>query len=726
LIFFKKLFYNEIILKNMEENIVRSGLYQKLQREAGFRRYGKAHEEIDFTGGAVGFAETETFSSVVDLLAQYGRNVDTSPSPLDNLQKEYRLLQEEIAGLDPDEKRRELLEQSFGRLYGYAWQARQLRREINTITEQQKKETLASLADPDRVNAATVTIQGKREAYLQELKAALEEDLPFVDPESFLAHHLLKIRALKREFAETNLMTVDSVEAYRKQILEKLTEKKIGIAALVGETGTGKTKMAKKVAEAVYRQTHKDEKDEKPYYFIPGHKYTSKEDLLGHLGVAAEATKPEEAMKQVEEAQEAQRQLWEAEGTGLVRAEQKQYLEDIKKIILGQSQQVRLKTQEFLGVVQRAKKEGKVLIIDEFNYIEPGLIAALNEHVEEGLKVIFTGNLTLTRTERYLDRQKFDPALLNRINSGLIEYHTPSMQDIDSPSPFTAEALVSNSDRKEGASPPNRELYKIALAQLVDKKGNLYAPEDALEQVWKMTQAFKIFQNNFAGVSTRDKDGKDVFEDASGAQLLLKKTHASMRTMNEILDRWKGDGFSLPLDYYFYEYLLRPAAIIAPREAGYYLHILGKDRYGFFTQADASGTKIWENYLQVSAEGELAVLASPDKALFKTTQKETNLKLFSAQEVAEAFSGYQMPEEIEKVVREKLQETGILPEQEVMEKSAEMEAELQELKDWARAFGGYGVDEEEQRKIEEEGGIPEVSTLKLFCMDETNIKTAAS
>jgi hypothetical protein len=56
----------------------------------------------------------------------------------------------------------------------------------------------------------------------------------------------------------------------------------------------------------------------------------------------------------------------------------KNYEEIIKDVVKGQAASKELTTEVFLSAVLKAANEGKIVIIDEFNYIPPVLLGGLN------------------------------------------------------------------------------------------------------------------------------------------------------------------------------------------------------------------------------------------------------------------------------------------------------------------------------------------------------------
>ncbi|NTU46542.1 hypothetical protein HGA88_02865, partial [Candidatus Roizmanbacteria bacterium] len=177
--------------------------------------------------------------------------------------------------------------------------------------------------------------------------------------------------------------------------------------------------------------------------------------------------------------------------------------------------------------------------------------------------------------------------------------------------------------------------------------------------------------DNFAG-------GKIITVGNGRAEIRLQQTHASMRTLGDILRAWKADGFQHELEYYMADSLLRPAAIHAPREAGYMYDIL-KARYQFFKNEK------WEKEI-ISydiATSLLHMKAQPTREKFIG---EPAIRLFTPQEVAEAFSGCKMPTEAKP-----LRALELLSTEQATEISVELSKQLLEIKKW------YGGEEMQSR-----------------------------
>jgi len=512
----------------------------------------------------------------------------------------------------------------------------------------------------------------------------LEKELPNKNPESFMTHSLLKLRKYKEEL-KTGIVETETVQKRKEEIIDKLTNN--GLVALVGETGTGKTKIAIKIADEL--------SEGKGYEFAMGHEKITKEDLLYYLGIEPQTIKAEDAPQLVETAQERYLKLH----PGLTSEQKKEQLKWIEEVVLGQAKEKALETKIVLGPVLKAAKEGKVVVIDEFNFIPPEALAMLNTFVEakpgdtlkvmgedikvqKGFGVILTGNISKGEVSRYLKRQELDPAFINRLNSGLLRYGTLP-QEYDR---VLQKSIIKQKEFREGKEPPKRELFEIGLAHLADEKGNIKAPKNALGKLWRLSQEFSILQKIFAKEPLREES---ITSD-SGTRFNLQKYHASMRTFGAILEDWKNDAFKQPLDWYIYDNLIRPSSIITPTESAQMFYIL-KTHGGFFKG------KEWDNLKVDSRDWKFSGLEKEADKTKDDFRQEVELKYFSPQEIAEATSGIRMPEPGTKIKGKER----VAKQEEIMETYKELDKEVREVEKVV-----------EGRK----------ESINLFCEDEGNIK----
>ena len=508
----------------------------------------------------------------------------------------------------------------------------------------------------------------------------LNNELPNQNPESFMAYNLLTLRDYKEQL-KTGIVETPEVKKTKDEAVGKLVRH--GLIALTGETGTGKTKLALKIAKELTGD----------YEFVLGHAMMTKEELLAYLGISPQTVKPEDVPQLIDDA----KQRYESMNADEDSDQKKVALAHIEEVLKGQAEQKPLETKIVLGPLLKAAREGKIVIIDEFNYIDPGLLAASNALIEAkpgdkisimgeevevkpGFGVIFTGNISKTDVKRYgAGRKDLDPAFINRLNSGLIEYPTlPQEYDL-----VRTQAIIDQKELKDGQEPAKRDLFSIGLAHLVDTKGNLQAGPDSLDQLWKLSQEFSILQKLYSGEDLRG------IESDAGTHFNLQKYHASMRTYGDITQQWKKDAFKYPLEWYLYDSLIRPCSIVAPSESAQMFYLL-KTHGQFFQDAK------WQD-LQVDARNwKLTGMEKIRGMAKKDFRQDVDLEYFSPQELSESMAGVRMPE-VEITTR---QEKKAEDQKEKMEIYMELEKQIAD----AEKFLAEWED-----------------TIELFCQDEAAI-----
>jgi len=517
---------------------------------------------------------------------------------------------------------------------------------------------------------------------LEEYLAKISQE----NPEAFMAYWLLKLREYQEQLP-SGIVETPFVKEQKERAKDVLTKNKL--IALVGETGTGKTRLARKIAEEI----------SKKYRFVGGFAFMQKEDLFGRLGIAYEKVKAESVPKQQEMAVKRLRES--SYYQELSPEERKEAEETVKNIVAGQAEQKEMVTKVFLAPVLKAAKEGRIVIIDEFNYIPSNLLAGLNAlvdrnidkareefgimeeeiEVKEGFGVIFTGNITRPEFEgRYLKREQLDPALVNRLNAGLIEYRTIP-QDL---STSFEESILERKEVEEGKEIPSRELFQIGLTLIVDKKGRLSAPADTLKKLWDLSREFSLFQKLFA----REKIPEEVARPEEGISYQLEKYPISMRTFRSVIEGWREDGFRYSLDWYIYDHLLRPAFTFAPSEAAQMFYEL-RERGEFFRDPVWDRVKVDVSTWKI--EG-LEEIDRERKKVMKELEVKEEKHIFSPKEIAEAASGVKTPPlKTEEFKKEELKREQLEKYREMLEKVEEIEKFVE---DWQESVELFCEDEQ--------------------------------
>lgn len=450
-------------------------------------------------------------------------------------------------------------------------------------------------------------------------------------PEAFLAFHLLRLREYRKSLERGELVRTPWVEEKIKEIINYL---RMGQPVfLYGETGSGKTELAKFIAQHYSNG----------FEIVRGHRFMTREDLFGYLGLkATEPPPPEKVPALIKEAMKKVKE----ENPDMTDKELKDDKSIIERVIIGQASDPVTVTEFYWGPVYRAMSEGKILIIDEANYIPPGLLSSLNEilsgarpgiefkitetgqvvKIKEGFGVILTGNINKEKEEKYLERYKLDPALRDRVK--LIKYNTPPQENRSKIGPYS---------QLETGETPERDLFLIAVATLIDRRGNLTLPngEAGLKQVWQLCQAFKLFQDIFAGEPV---GGEYQFvQGSSSLSLKITQNNLSMRKLINILTRWRRDGFSRSLDYYIWDEVIKQA-LSTPQEAAYFYQIFQKI-YGFFQDE-----KTWDQSPDYGSGGVVVFNYNhPGQIDQKIPRSQRNILLVDVIKLVEAVSGEKMP-----------------------------------------------------------------------------------
>jgi MoxR-like ATPase len=405
------------------------------------------------------------------------------------------------------------------------------------------------------------------------------ENLPETNPDAFYAIHMQEMVENSREFHEGGRLIETAYVKRKAAILrERLGQGKV--VFLHGDTGTGKTEIARAVA-AKYSGKEPE--------LVRGYPGMSSEEMFGHMGLTVDDVIGD--YNQLWDKIEVGVKQWREEHPNESVEEENQARDLIREKVVREGGAT---VSEFvLGAVYKAAKEGKVVIVDEANYVPPGLLAKLNDimtkvpgekvkvqedgvgpiTVAEGFGMVMTGNLDVGTSKHYevgkSGRQKFDEAFRDRIT--LLEYD------------YLPQAIEGKLEQID--DPEQKQLFEIILESMMGKDdGGVYLPDEMLEKLWNLAKLAKITQLAFAG---RVSESSLFAFNAGGGKRMAAQTESllSNRAVMQIAQEWQTSLLSQEtkdLDQVLYPYLIEKAA--TPKEAVYF-HQLGK-AMGFFQESD--------------------------------------------------------------------------------------------------------------------------------------------
>ena len=469
-------------------------------------------------------------------------------------------------------------------------------------------------------------------------------------PEGFIYTHGKTLKYMK-ECLDNHGRIIETpyIKSKMKTIEDSL--KKSKPVFIHGELGSGKTELAKHVArKMMIKQWEKEnpmpenqddlkiweikriQKTQEDPIVISGHKTIESEVMTGAITIKrGKLLIPEERLRIIE-------QKWqELKDKGLALEEDKNIFIQAYLDFLESPLEVKVE----LGPLMKAMKEGKPVIIDEMNAIPHPTLIILNDlltrrtgemvtpqvpgaepvQIKEGFAVIATGNYKPEDGKMYAGRQAVDSALLSRYN--LVSYdYLPNNKQIE------PEGLSKEESREWRQQ---NELMAILITKMVDKNLSLTGPENVFRQVEKLSFVARNIQNVFSGKNIGEAwYGKGSSGSKISPESLLKENVLSIRHLIPIIEQWKWEGYSKPLDYYlFTKYISRSGA--RPQEKAYLYGVL--QTMGDFFNVDDGWPEADD--LNALAEMDESTLSPRLNEAVETSQ----IKTYSAFEVLEKIFG---------------------------------------------------------------------------------------
>jgi MoxR-like ATPase len=421
------------------------------------------------------------------------------------------------------------------------------------------------------------TISGEPSGSEQEALLEIESDMVTLEkekqelaastPEAYYGLRLRELKAYKKSLEKKEMAETPYVKERMEDIASHLRAHKP--VFIYGHLGAGKSEIAMHVARKIFG---------KEPLIISGSKYTTLAELFGHQVLAHDKI-DEKAIEEFDRETEEKLQEWKDAHEG---ASEKETASAHRRIF--ESRLAGLKggtiSRFFKGPIYRGAEEGRVVIEDEVNAIPHEVLIAQNHiltrkagdkvnvqqdsgeeiEIKDGFGVIMTGNLNQGE-EKYVMRQDMDPAFLSRLYK--IEY----------------DYLPQSTDKPLAEAGERDELFHLLIAKMMDRNGNIEAPEDAMQKLWKLAEAARVTQDVFAG---KEVSGAHYLKQDGGRSVryFLKEAVLSPRAINDIIVQWQKEGYQYELDYYLWKEFVSQSTQAGDRA---YLYQELKDRYGFFT-----------------------------------------------------------------------------------------------------------------------------------------------
>lgn len=431
-----------------------------------------------------------------------------------------------------------------------------------------------------------------------------EKELLESSPEAYFGLNLGELKKYKKNLKAGRIAEVPYVKEKVEDIVAHLRNNKP--VMIYGHLGSGKTELAMHIAK---------EYTGKKALIISGAKDKTLADLYGHQILDLDKIKENELQDFQNKIENAFNQ-WKINNSEANEKDIDRAHERILQIWLIQHKNGTI-SRFLLGPVYMAWQENRTIIIDEADAFLPEVLISLNhiltrvagekvevqgdggEEIEVGKGgIIMTGNLQQGEKE-YTGTQKMNIAFLSRLYK--IEYdYLPQYHPVEANDSWLLE---------ENRGHQN-ELFQVLISKVMDKNGNIEAPADSVEKIWKLSCLAKEIQEIFSG-----RLGQYYFQQAGRKKIdprvILKESVLSIRALNEIISQWQGERYKYELDYYIYQEFISQSTRAEERAMFYQMFQI----YGGFFQTkiksmDKSGNRIekdtWEQNPSYGTDGVIA------------------------------------------------------------------------------------------------------------------------
>lgn len=434
--------------------------------------------------------------------------------------------------------------------------------------EAKSEKEVALLADiemhgisPSRQRALEI-VRGQKESAVHQ-----EEELRKSNPEAFYGLGLKDLRQYQKELSEGKMVEIPYVKEKSQDVVQHL---RAGRPVFIhGHLGSGKTELAFHIARKYMG---------KDALVVSGSKDMSLAELYGHQVLKLDGVNKDE-LHEFTDVVEIRFNEWVAANPKATEEDKDRAHDRFLQSSLTELKSGTI-SDYFLGPVYKAMEDGRVVIIDEANAIPHEVLISLNHiltrrpgdkinvqqdsgkeiTVAKGFGVVFTGNLNQLQ-EIYVDRQDMDPALLSRFYK--VDYDYPQQN---------VEGSLEDEAGQEN------ELYTLMVTMVLSKNGNVIAPKDSMQKLWRLAQAARVVQDVFSGKAVKEA----YWKTEAGSRPVrpnLQEAVLSIRALSSIIDQWRKDAYEKELDHYIWKEFGSQSTVAGDRA---YVYQLLKDRFGFF------------------------------------------------------------------------------------------------------------------------------------------------